>query len=163
MAIWPNSRTNPSQCAPTASRRRSKPFCGWLRLLTAFGRNRRGAALVEFGFISPVLILFLLGIMEFGYFMWNRHSVEFAVEETGRLVMTKESVTDESVTTDFKSRLLGIDPDSVTATVSRETIGVTTFVVLTANYTYSFLFAGYLGLGPVGITSVTRVPLRQTD
>lgn len=160
MANLPNS----SEAMATGCRGcRSGRGRGRLRWLTAFARERHGAAHVEFGFVAPVMILFMLGIMEFGYFMWNRHSLEFAVEETGRLVMTKQDVTTTSVTDDFKSRLLGIDGNSVSATVTKETVGVTTYVVLTANYTYNFVFAGYLGLGPLMITSKTRVPLRQSD
>jgi len=119
--------------------------------------------MVEFGFVSPILIACLLGVTEFGYLLWNRHSLEFAVEETGRMVLTMQTITDDAITADLKSRIINIDTSAVTASVARETIGVTSFVTINVSYTYPFLFGGYLGLDPIALTTKTRVPLRQTD
>jgi len=101
--------------------------------------------------------------MEFGIFIWNKHSLEFAIEETGRAVMTMSTVSEDSVAADLKGRLLGVDPDAVTATVTKETVGVTTFVTITANYTYSFLMVGLLGFESITIETMTRVPMNPTE
>jgi len=136
---------------------------GWLRRAAGFLRARRGAAVVEFAFVSPCLILALLGVADFGYYFWNRHSLEFAAEESGRMILTKQSITDDEITADVKSRILNIDTSAVAASVSRETIGATTFVTLSLSYTYNYLFGSVFGLDPVPIATRVRVPLRQTD
>ena len=135
----------------------------WLHAATRFAKARRGAALVEFAFVSPGLILALLGTMEFGYLLWNRHSLELAVEESGRMVLTQQTITDDQIITDVKSRIININASMVTATVARETIGPTTFVTINVSYTYNYMFGGFFGFSPLAMSTHTRVPLRQTD
>jgi Flp pilus assembly protein TadG len=127
----------------------------------AFLRCQEGLAAVEFALVAPILVLVLLGVMEFGIFAWNRHSLEFAVEETARSVMTKTAVTDGEVAADIKARVSGIPPESLATEVVQETVGVTKFVTLNISYTYNFFLLGNLvGLEPVVLHSKTRVPLR---
>lgn len=135
----------------------------WPRAAARFIAARRGAALVEFAFVSPGLLLALLGATEFGYLLWNRHSLEFAVEESARMVLTKQTITDAEITADVKSRIINIDANAVAPSVVRETIGATTFVEINVSYTYNFMFGGYFGLGPIQLSTKSRVPLRQND
>ena len=135
-----------------------------LRRARAFGRARRGAAAVEFALVAPSLVLVLLGLFEFGIFAWNRHTLEYATEETGRVVMTKTSVSDTEVATEIKSRVSGIPADELTTSVTQETVGTTTFVTLSVAYTYKFFLLGALvGLEPMVFKSQTRVPLRVSS
>ena len=130
----------------------------------AFARRREGAAAVEFAFVAPVLFLVVLGLFEFGIFAWNRHSLEYATEETGRVVMTKTSVTGTEVAAEIKSRVSGIKAEELDATVTQETVGTTTFVTLSVAYTYKFFLLGALvGLEPMVFKSQTRVPLRTSS
>jgi Flp pilus assembly protein TadG len=133
------------------------------RRAAAILRERGGATAVEFGLIAPILMLVLAGIMEFGLFFWNKHSLEFALEETGRSLMTMVNVSEDAVAADFKSRLLGVDPASVTVSTSEDTVGATKFVTLSVSYTYSFLIVGYLGMEPLQIEAKTRVPLNPPE
>src|SRR5262245_13276255 len=147
----------------TSNNRTSRPRrrFRWARALAA---GRRGAAAVEFAFIAPMLFLVVLGLMEFGIFAWNRHSLEFATEETARAVMTKTSTTASAVEADLKSRVSGISSAALTATVTQETVGPTTFVTMNITYTYNyFLLGSFLGLAPIVFQSQTRVPLRQSS
>lgn len=129
-----------------------------------FGRCRDGAAAVEFALVAPTLFLVLLALFEFGIFAWNRHSLEYATEETARVVMTKTTVSDSQVATEIKSRATSIPADKITATVTQETVGTTTFVTMTVAYTYNYFLLGALvGLEPIVFTSKTRVPLRQAS
>lgn len=59
--------------ATVASRRRRRP-----------GRSR-GAALVEFGIVAPLLLLLLFGVIEFGYGFLQFLDVRHGARETGRL------------------------------------------------------------------------------
>ena len=49
-----------------------------MRALTAFVRNTAGAMAAEFAIILPILILFLLGIMDIGYYAWALNQGEKA-------------------------------------------------------------------------------------
>jgi len=130
----------------------------------AFASGRKGAAAVEFALVAPSLILVILGLMEFGIFAWNRHSLEFATEETARVVMTKTAVIDSDVAAELKSRVSGISSDELDATVTQETVGTTTFVTLSVAYTYKyFLIGNWVGLEPMVFKSKTRVPLRASS
>ena len=119
---------------------------------------------MEFGLVAPTLVLILAGLLEFGVYFWNKHTIEFATEETGRAVMMKTAISEEEVAADFRSRVSGMDLDRLTATVSKETVGATTFVTINAAYSYNYvLLGGMLGFEPTTIESQTRVPLNATQ
>jgi Flp pilus assembly protein TadG len=133
----------------------------WAR---AFAADRSGAAAVEFALVAPSLFLLMLGLTEFGIYAWNRHSLEFATEETARVVMTKTAVSDGQVAADLKKLVSGINPDDIETIVTQETVGTTTFVTLSVTYTYKFfLIGGWVGLEPMVFQSKTRVPLRANS
>lgn len=81
---------------------------------------RRGQALVEFALVLPVLMLLLLGILEFGR-AWNvRQVLTDAAREGARLAVVGDpSVVEESQVDARIAQYLGrarIDPDSVAIT-----------------------------------------------
>ncbi len=47
-------------------------------------RDRKGAALVEFALVMPVLVLLLVGLMEFGLLLYNQHVITNASREGAR-------------------------------------------------------------------------------
>lgn len=57
---------------------------GAVRPLRALARDERGAALVEFAIIVPVLALILLGSIEFGLNVYLRGVLEGAMQQAGR-------------------------------------------------------------------------------
>lgn len=46
--------------------------------------DRRGSIAVEFAFIVPPLILFLLGAIEGGRMLWAQNALQYAVEQAAR-------------------------------------------------------------------------------
>jgi Flp pilus assembly protein TadG len=48
------------------------------------GAARRGASVVEFAFVAPILLIFVLGIIEFGRAMWVQQTLANATREGGR-------------------------------------------------------------------------------
>jgi Flp pilus assembly protein TadG len=129
-----------------------------------FWRGRDGATVVEFALVAPPLALVIFGLIEFGMFAWRRHSLEFATEETARVVMTKTAISSEQVAADLKSRVAGIKASALTTSVTEDTVGTARFVTLSVSYTYSFEIVGSLvGIEPVVLISKTRVPLRASD
>lgn len=69
-----------------------------MRVLRRFGRSDSGQAAVEFALIMPLLLLFLVGIIEFGR-GWNDHQVitDAAREAARKCVIANSVVTLDSV------------------------------------------------------------------
>lgn len=55
-----------------------------LSFLVGLGRCRRGAAIPEFAIVAPLLVLLLLGLIEFGRGVWHYHVVNKSVGDAGR-------------------------------------------------------------------------------
>jgi Flp pilus assembly protein TadG len=55
-----------------------------MRLLSRFGRARRGAALIEFSLLAPVLVLLMCGLSEFANAMRQYHIMEKSVRDAAR-------------------------------------------------------------------------------
>jgi Flp pilus assembly protein TadG len=137
------------------------PFSRIAARMLRFGRCRKGAAAVEFALVAPTLFIVLMGLFEFGLFAWNRHSLEHATEETARVVMMKTAISDTQVAAEIKARASSIPADEISASVTQETVGTTTFVTMSVAYTYNyFLLGAVIGLEPIVIVSKSRVPLR---
>ena len=135
------------------SRRLRSPF------RARFLRARDGAMAVEFALVSPLLFLLLIGLIDLALMIWSKHSLEFAMEETGRATMTQYDVNETQLAADLKARLKGVSPSSTTVTAVKDVVGTTTFVTFTVSYTYNFIFASYLGVSPTNLVAKTRVPI----
>jgi Flp pilus assembly protein TadG len=57
------------------------------------GHSERGASAVEFALVLPLLILFLFGIMQFGFILAANQGLEAAAREGGRLAAVGREVT----------------------------------------------------------------------
>src|SRR3954468_22908859 len=113
-----------------------------LRSLRRRMRNRPGAAAVEFALVTPILLMFLLGIFEFGR-AWNAyHVVADAARAGARLASLAQGVSPDSVKSGVKSVLsaAALDPTKATITVEGLTGATGTPAKVTVDYQYSFLF-----------------------
>jgi Flp pilus assembly protein TadG len=86
-------------------------------------RDSRGQALLEFALILPVLLLLVLGIVEFGR-AWNLAQMmsDVAREGTRRAVIADQFATEQSVK-DFmalKLETAGVPIEAITITFSQE-------------------------------------------
>jgi hypothetical protein len=97
----------------------------------AFSTNRpriRGAAQIEMALVLPVLMLFIYGIMEYGWMFYHRTSVQEALRQGCRLGATLDPEADdiqaevETTTMDALAGL-GINCDDVPCTVQTEVVG----------------------------------------
>jgi len=59
-------------------------MAGVARLLARIRRNQRGASLVEFALVAPVMCGFILGFLEFAHWAYVRATVAGAIEEVAR-------------------------------------------------------------------------------
>ena len=55
-----------------------------LRAIIRLGGDRGGNAAIELALLLPVLLLFVLGIMECGRVLWTQNALNYAVEEAAR-------------------------------------------------------------------------------
>lgn len=74
------------------------------RRLLAIGRDARGATLVEFAFVLPVLCVLLLGLFDMGYRSYVASVVQGALHEGARMA-TVGGVTNEQIDARVKARL----------------------------------------------------------
>ncbi|GGD57357.1 TadE/TadG family type IV pilus assembly protein [Croceicoccus mobilis] len=71
-----------------------------LRNLTV---DQRGASAVEFALIVPVMILFLLGIIDVGRFIWNTNELEKAVQIGARWAVATDIIPGDDTATGLKN------------------------------------------------------------
>ena len=84
-----------------------------MRYLARYGRDERGQALVEFALVLPILLILVLGIIEFGR-AWNLHqTITHAAREGARMAaMFDADVTQTEVETEVENsiRASGFNP-----------------------------------------------------
>ncbi len=71
--------------------------------LRRFGADERAASAVEFALIVPVMILFLLGIIDVGRFIWNTNEVEKAVQIGTRWAVATDIVPGDDTDNGLKN------------------------------------------------------------
>jgi Flp pilus assembly protein TadG len=87
-------------------------------------RNEKGATLVEFAFILPIFILFVFGIIDFGWAYSQNLDVKQGAREGGRLVAVNSGVGGsatarcQSLQTQIKNRTTELTDASETVVIS---------------------------------------------
>lgn len=90
------------------------------RTLRQLARDARGAALVEFAIIVPVLALILLGSIEFGLNVYLRSVLEGSMQQAGRNSSLQTAQSDQTAIDTFvRTRVQDILPNA-TVTFARE-------------------------------------------
>ncbi len=59
-------------------------------------RNGKGATIVEFALVFPLLLLLMFGVMDFGFYFFVQHSLQFATREGVRLALVGRTINDSS-------------------------------------------------------------------
>jgi Flp pilus assembly protein TadG len=86
------------------------------RLLRSIRRHDRGSVAIEFAFVFPVLLLFLLGIMEWGRYMYVYNTLQFGCEQAVRWGVYNITGPETDIEDYAKSQMVGINP-TVDATI----------------------------------------------
>ena len=105
----------------------------WRRL----GRDQRGQSTVEFALVVPILLLLVLGIMEFGRAYSSNLALQNAVREGARLAIT--GATDAQVVQRVKDSAPTLDTTQLTVTVSPATRRQGDNVSITATYNFKYI------------------------
>ncbi|HEU4800021.1 MAG TPA: TadE/TadG family type IV pilus assembly protein [Gemmatimonadales bacterium] len=119
------------------------------RILRGFSRSENGQALVEFALLTPFLLVFLVGILEFGR-AWNAHIV---VTQAAREGARKAAIYDEAgvITADSVRHAVmqairgtNLNGDSTQITLENWDGPSGDSLVVTVAQPYAFLFFGEL-------------------
>ncbi|MFL5237468.1 MAG: TadE/TadG family type IV pilus assembly protein [Rhizomicrobium sp.] len=123
--------------------------------LSNFGKNREGAAAVEFGFTAPMFMLLIWVMIESGLALWTQFGLQNGVEAAARCA-TVDSVTCP-------------DAAAIQAYAASNTLGMTIPVSafsysvigcgdkVSASYSYAF-FTRYLGVPGVTLKAFSCYP-----
>jgi Flp pilus assembly protein TadG len=121
-----------------------------MKSLRGFRRDRSGQALVEFALVMPLLLLFLVGIIEFGR-GWNVHQVitDAAREAARKCVIYDPATTQAQVENTAKNAMaaVGINtapPVAITVTGFNQPQPTGTACTVTIQLPYTFTFLGPL-------------------
>ena len=132
-----------------------------VRTLRRFRRDRRGQALVEFALVVPILLLLVLGIIDFGR-AWNLHqTITDAAREGARQAVISNAVTQDSAVAIVAGviRASGFDPGLATVGFPdgfKTGRGEVTTVTIDMPYRFGFL-APFIRLVTTDNTATIRL------
>jgi hypothetical protein len=144
-------------------------------------KSQKGATLVEFAIILPLLLLLLFAIIEFSLFLFNRHVITNAVREAARagIVVRIPRLSNEDIETiarkycqqylvtfgegtlqipspllreDESGNLLGEDEEGNSILG-----GFGDVLIVRATYQYDWLFLSTIGIGSKTIQAIARM------
>ncbi len=124
----------------------------WLPAYRRFRQGERGAVSVEFGLIFPLLLLLVLGGMDFGHMFFMQHVITNASREGARFAARytgNASVPSSAEVASYVKSTLNYDSILSGLTVTASTAGttpnriVTVTVTVTKNWWILHLFPGF--------------------
>jgi Flp pilus assembly protein TadG len=138
-------------------------------LLRRFARNQSGGAFIEFAIAGPIVLMALIGCLEFGRYFWVRNSLEYAVEEAGRYAMLNRAASQGDIQTQVRNKVMGVPGTSIDVSVVAADTTYVTYKTITATYnshvadgkpssSLRFL-TGFLPVTMMKLEASTRVPV----
>lgn len=127
-------------------------------------RNEKGAALVEFALILPVLLLFILGIIEFGIILYDKAVVTNASRETARERIAFTTETAGAADTRIKNKIvesyggmpISFGGDVLTADDIIIDSSDPAYITATVGFIYDFLYLPMANLNLSTSTTMRR-------
>jgi Flp pilus assembly protein TadG len=90
-------------------------------------RREKGSSAVEFALAIPIFIILVIGIIEFGWYFFVQHTLQYATREGMRLALVGRQLTDTSgnlmtreasiIQTIREQASLAVDPGAVTISI----------------------------------------------
>lgn len=124
--------------------------------------DERGSALVEFALVAPVLLLFLLGIIQIGLYLFTMDDVSQATRQGGRLLTTLRG--DSNGVQEVESKIASsvgseVNPSALTYSFSSPAPWThATSVTVTVTYPEALSVMGItISPGPIKATTVVDV------
>lgn len=115
-----------------------------------------GTTAVEFALLLPVMLMLLMGVLEFGRALWLRQDMQFAVEEAARYALAEDTATTAAISAKASSRLAAVGPVGaaivVTTTVDADA------VTIVATSDFATVVPGLLPPGTATLSARARLP-----
>jgi Flp pilus assembly protein TadG len=133
------------------------PFNVGQRLFSRFGRPRRGASVLEFVLVAPILFMLGFGIVDYGQFFYVKNTVQGAANTAARVAISA-TATQSDVTTTISNILSAANLQNSGYTVTTSPTSITsaaagTPVTVTINITWSHVGFHTLASGYGGISN----------
>lgn len=131
------------------------------KLRRRHGDGERGQALVEFAFVLPILLLLLLGIIQFGLLFYTCIDLTSATRDGARKVAVSRATggVEDAARKTIRDSLTVVEYSATTVTVSPGSpwaAGVPVTVKVTYPYSLSILGVTFWS-GPMTATSISRI------
>ena len=84
-----------------------------MKRIRRLGRDRRGVSAVEFAFAIPLLLGFVLGLVQLGNLFFAHADVRHAVAAGARLASIFPRPTEEEIVARINARVTGLDPEAI--------------------------------------------------
>lgn len=127
----------------------------------SFFKCLRGATAVEFALIAPILLTFLLGVIEASRAMWIKSSMQYAVEETTRFAMVNTGATTAALESLALAKVPGLSvaPDIAFTAVSSSS-GGKNYMTVSASYDFNTVVP-LVNVLSITLTASSKVPLNS--
>jgi|KBSSwiS6_1023812.scaffolds.fasta_scaffold42009_2 Flp pilus assembly protein TadG len=126
-----------------------------LRPFRRFLPDRRGAAVLEFALVAPVLFTMLLGIVVLGILFLAQAGLRSAVEDAARFATIWPRPTQADIEARITARRFGMDPANIVApTITFNTTASPNYVTITMGYNITINYI--LGTKTIALTETRR-------
>lgn len=129
-----------------------------MSVVRRFHSCQAGSTAVEFAIVSLVLMLVVLGTIEFGRGLNVRNQLSQAADYGARTILTNSQISDSALTTAVKSAFNAGAGTALTVVVNAETVDGVQFRTIALSYPFTPLIPG-LASGTLNLNVARRTPL----
>ncbi|MBI3949402.1 MAG: pilus assembly protein [Acidobacteria bacterium] len=142
-----------------------RPGSQWPATSDGRHRSKRGQALVETALILPLLMLMLVGIIEFGRLLFTQHAVTNAAREGGRVaILPNKAESDVVGAVASVLQRSGLDATKATTSVSGVWGSTGSPTNVTVTYPYrSVALEAVLAIIPGGTDAVSQITISSSS
>jgi Flp pilus assembly protein TadG len=124
-------------------------------------RDARGIAAVEFAFVAPVMVLFIIAVMEMGRLFLIHNAMTYAADEAARTAMVRKVITKSELEALTKSYAAVLEPERTTVNVTIEPYDDGWRTNISVQYQFH-LMVSVVGLGQFNMVRSARVNRRDS-
>lgn len=131
---------------------------------TRLYNDSRGAALMEFAIVGPLLILMLIGLIETGRFLWSQHGLKDVAYATVRCMSVSSDCASNQTRISFavnRAANLGLKVKSENVTITENTTckGMVNANKVAISIPYSSALVGFIPGAPNTIAAEACFPI----
>ncbi len=128
-----------------------------IRPLKRLSRNERGAPMIEFAIIGPVLLMLIIAMLQLGMLFFAHTGLKSAVSDGARLATIYPRPNDTRIAAHVQAKRFGLDPAALSApTFTHTQVEGRDYIDIRMSYAANvrFLF--------IPVTTITLVEQRRT-